>query len=65
MTTYVEDPFSVGINPGTTEGLKLYMKAIADRATKEDMSQSITISLGENSFIALQMMTPVQVSLVF
>ena len=40
MTTYVEYPFSVRINPGTTEGLKLYMKAIADRAMIEDISQS-------------------------
>ena len=38
MTTYVEDPFSIGITPGTTEGIKLCMKAIADRATKEDIS---------------------------
>ena len=27
MTTYIEDPFSTGINPGTTEGLKMYWKA--------------------------------------
>ena len=40
MTTYIEDPFSVGINPGTSEGLKLYLKAITDRTTKEEITQS-------------------------
>ena len=40
MTTYIEDPLYVRINPGTTEGLKSYLKAIADRTMKEKYTQS-------------------------
>ena len=40
MAIHVKDTCSVGIDPETTEGLKLYMKVIADRATKENIYQS-------------------------
>ena len=41
-TTYVDDSFLVDINPGTTEGAKLYLKAIA--ATSEDDKFDISIT---------------------
>ena len=40
MTKYVEDLFSTGIDPGISEGLKLYLKLIADRTTKEEIISS-------------------------
>ena len=41
-TSYVDDPFLANINPGTTEGAKLYLKAIA--ATSEDDKFDISIT---------------------
>ena len=41
-TTYVDDPFLVYIIPGTTEGVKLYLKAIT--ATSEDDKIDISIT---------------------